>query len=64
MGHWDDLKVELNEYCSANRGSMNRLAEYLEVHRQAVQRWLNVDSDVSPQFDVGMKMRKWLKDQK
>ena len=62
MAHWDDLKAELNDYCKENWGSMGKLAEYLGVHHQAVQRWLS--EDVVPSYEVGKKMEDWLKEQK
>ena len=62
MANWDDLKTDLNNYCKDNHGSMRELATHLDVHFQAVNRWLN--EDVVPSYEVGKEMEKWLKGRK
>lgn len=49
--HWEKLRKRLNKYCGKQWGSQTVLAEYLGVHRQQIERWVN--GGPVPSYDTG-----------
>jgi len=58
MEFWESLRTSLMIHCENNRGAMADLAEHLDVHYQAVQRWLT--GTHVPSYEIGKKMEEWL----